>query len=218
MNGWQGGDSFKMRPDQIQILNPVMILLFLPLFSKVVYPLFEKCGIRMTALRRMSAGQFITALAFVVSGFLQYSIEDGLTPIPNYGDENSLMIINGVYNEDVTVESEYWATVDKDRLEEGVDFKTKFELSGNEWRTETFAWINSDLPINMPVQIGDETIILNGPSGTGEPVKKETIKSIVRIKKEDSEGNEDGSGDSIGGFQKKVEYMIVSAYFIFLLW
>ena len=59
MNGWQGGDSFKMRPDQIQILNPIMILLFLPLFSKVVYPLFEKCGIQMTALRRMSAGQAI---------------------------------------------------------------------------------------------------------------------------------------------------------------
>ena len=35
MNGWQGGDAFKMRPDQIQILNPIMILLFLPLFSKV---------------------------------------------------------------------------------------------------------------------------------------------------------------------------------------
>ena len=36
MNGWQGGDKFKMRPDQIQILNPIMILLFLPLFSKVI--------------------------------------------------------------------------------------------------------------------------------------------------------------------------------------
>lgn len=36
MNGWQGGDKFKMRPDQIQILNPIMILLFLPLFSKVL--------------------------------------------------------------------------------------------------------------------------------------------------------------------------------------
>ena len=219
MNGWQGGDSFKMRPDQIQILNPVMILLFLPLFSKVIYPLFEKCGIRMTALRRMSAGQFITALAFVVSGFLQYSIEDGLTPIPNYGNENSMMVINGVYGEDVTVESEYWATVDTSRIddiEEGENVQTKFYLSGKEtWRTETFAWINADLPTNMPVEIGDETVVLNGKSGIKVPVEKETIKSIVRIKKDVPEGSGDSNGDNIGGFQKQTEYLMVSVILIF---
>ena len=41
----------------------------------------------MTALRRMSAGQIITALSFVVSGFVQMAIDDKITPIPDYGNE-----------------------------------------------------------------------------------------------------------------------------------
>ena len=57
---------------------------------QVIYPLIEKCGIRMTALRRMSAGQIITALSFVVSGFVQMAIDDKITPIPDYGNEDRL--------------------------------------------------------------------------------------------------------------------------------
>ena len=180
-----------MRPDQIQILNPVMILLFLPLFSKVIYPLFEKCGIRMTPLRRMSAGQFITALAFVVSGFLQYSIEGGLTPIPSYGDENSMMVVNGVYQSSIEVQSDYWATVDQERLEEGVTVQTKFQLSdADSWRTPTHAWINMDLPSNMPVKIGANTVTLNPSSGNdGVAVKHEEIKTLVHYKDETGQIN-----------------------------
>ena len=44
----------------------------------------------MTALRRMSAGQIITALSFVVSGFVQMAIDDKITPIPDYGNEDRL--------------------------------------------------------------------------------------------------------------------------------
>ena len=44
----------------------------------------------MTALRRMSAGQIITALSFVVSGFVQMAIDDKITPIPDYGNEDWL--------------------------------------------------------------------------------------------------------------------------------
>jgi solute carrier family 15 oligopeptide transporter 1 len=55
MDGYVG--SAKIKPDQMQILNPVMILAFLPIFQSFIYPLIEKCGIKMTALRKMSAGQ-----------------------------------------------------------------------------------------------------------------------------------------------------------------
>ena len=50
MNGWQGGDAFKVLPDQVQIMNPIMILLFLPLFQKIIYPAFEWCGIKVRDL------------------------------------------------------------------------------------------------------------------------------------------------------------------------
>lgn len=134
MNGWQGGDTFKVLPDQVQIMNPIMILLFLPLFQKIIYPAFEWCGIKVrdlqtenfhpyflngckslmkvTSLRRMSMGMIFAALAFVVSGFVQFGIEDDLTPIPDSGDENSLMILNGIHGETLNIESEYWSAVD----------------------------------------------------------------------------------------------------------
>ena len=51
----------------------------------------------MTSLRRMSAGQVTTALAFVVSGFVQLAIDNELTPIPDYLNQNSLMVINGYH-------------------------------------------------------------------------------------------------------------------------
>jgi len=53
--GWVG--NAKIRPDQMQIMNPIMILAFLPLFQYCVYPALEWCGIKMTPLRKMSAGQ-----------------------------------------------------------------------------------------------------------------------------------------------------------------
>ena len=65
MDGYWG--SVKILPDQIQILNSFFILLFLPLFQGVIYPILGKC-FRMTHLQKMSAGQVIACLAFVVSG------------------------------------------------------------------------------------------------------------------------------------------------------
>jgi oligopeptide transporter 2 len=64
LNGWTG--SVKIRPDQMQIMNPFMILAFLPMFQYGVYPLIEKCGFKMTSLRRMSAGQVTTVRIFKV--------------------------------------------------------------------------------------------------------------------------------------------------------
>ena len=35
MNGWVA-DSFRIKPDQLQLINPIFILLLLPLFQKVL--------------------------------------------------------------------------------------------------------------------------------------------------------------------------------------
>ena len=41
---------------------------------------------------------------------------DDLTPIPDSGDENSLMILNGIHGETLNIESEYWSEVDYDSI------------------------------------------------------------------------------------------------------
>jgi dipeptide/tripeptide permease len=36
---------FYILPDQIQVLNPALILLMIPIFEFLVYPVFNKCKI-----------------------------------------------------------------------------------------------------------------------------------------------------------------------------
>ncbi|GMT35286.1 hypothetical protein PFISCL1PPCAC_26583, partial [Pristionchus fissidentatus] len=51
-------------PDQMGTFNAVLILLFIPLFQVIVYPLVSKC-FKVTPLRKMVAGGWMASLAFV---------------------------------------------------------------------------------------------------------------------------------------------------------
>ena len=64
---------------QIQTVNPLFILIMLPLFSYWLYPLVEKV-VRLTPLRKMGAGLFITAAAFFLVAMIQTRIDAGARP------------------------------------------------------------------------------------------------------------------------------------------
>lgn len=66
-------------PSQIQAINPILILLFIPLFVYVIYPLLSRC-MELTALRKMSIGFFITVAAFMISAYIEQLIAQGQTP------------------------------------------------------------------------------------------------------------------------------------------
>jgi len=66
-------------PSQIQALNPLLILLFIPLFSYVIYPTIDRVW-PLTAMRKISVGFFVTVLAFGLSGVYEQWITDGMTP------------------------------------------------------------------------------------------------------------------------------------------
>ena len=66
-------------PSQIQLINPVMILILVPLFGWVVYPALNKVW-PLTPLRKISLGFFIMALGFAVIGVAQQLIDAGQTP------------------------------------------------------------------------------------------------------------------------------------------
>ena len=74
MNGQLG--SFELRSDQLQALNPVLVLILIPLYDVVIYPVLEKCGIKLTSLKRMVCGMLLTALSFAITGFVQMKIQD----------------------------------------------------------------------------------------------------------------------------------------------
>ncbi len=66
-------------PAQIHTLNPLLILLFIPLFSYVVYPAVNRFY-RLTPVRKIAIGLFITALSFVISAVIETWITAGQTP------------------------------------------------------------------------------------------------------------------------------------------
>jgi POT family proton-dependent oligopeptide transporter len=67
------------KPTQIQTANPLFILVALPVFSYWVYPAIDKV-FRLTPLRKISIGLFITALAFAIVWWIQVQIDVGKTP------------------------------------------------------------------------------------------------------------------------------------------
>ncbi|MDQ2867154.1 MAG: MFS transporter [Verrucomicrobiota bacterium] len=64
---------------QIQTVNPIFILIMLPLFSYWVYPLVERV-VTLTPLRKIGAGLFVTAGAFFIVALIQTHIDGGARP------------------------------------------------------------------------------------------------------------------------------------------
>lgn len=67
------------KPAQIQTVNPLFILMALPLFSYWLYPAIDKV-FRLTPLRKIGIGLFIMALAFAIVAWIQARIDAGQTP------------------------------------------------------------------------------------------------------------------------------------------
>lgn len=66
-------------PTQIVALNPLFILILIPVFSYVVYPVINKV-FPLTALRKIGLGLFVAALPFVVSALIENKITSGGVP------------------------------------------------------------------------------------------------------------------------------------------
>lgn len=73
MNGRIDFLNWTMKPDQMQVMNPLLVLFFIPIFETVVYPTIAKIGIRKP-LQKIALGGFLAALAFVLSAFVQNKI------------------------------------------------------------------------------------------------------------------------------------------------
>ena len=68
---------------QVQTANPILILIFIPIVNYVIYPAIDKV-FRLTPLRKIGIGLYITALSFVVIVWIQGQIDAGLKPSINW--------------------------------------------------------------------------------------------------------------------------------------
>ncbi|MFK7959042.1 MAG: hypothetical protein AB8G96_00830 [Phycisphaerales bacterium] len=63
-------------PSQIQALNPLFILILIPVFTYILYPMINSV-VKLTPLRKIGIGMFITVAAFAVSGLIETRINGG---------------------------------------------------------------------------------------------------------------------------------------------
>jgi POT family proton-dependent oligopeptide transporter len=71
--------GYRVLPEQVQILNPLLILALVPLFNYVLYPAIDRV-FPLTPLRKIGIGLFITALSFVVLWWIQLQVDAGEKP------------------------------------------------------------------------------------------------------------------------------------------
>ncbi|XP_031697495.1 solute carrier family 15 member 2-like, partial [Anarrhichthys ocellatus] len=68
------GDAFVIKPDQMQMLNALLILLLIPVFDLVIYPLVGFCRINITPLRKMATGMIFASLAFIAATLVEVHV------------------------------------------------------------------------------------------------------------------------------------------------
>ena len=66
-------------PSQIQAVNPIMILIYIPIFIYLIYPAINKV-FTLTPIRKISIGLFVMVVGFAIVAILQQSIDQGNRP------------------------------------------------------------------------------------------------------------------------------------------
>ncbi|NXY90977.1 S15A1 protein, partial [Alcedo cyanopectus] len=85
--------SIQIQPDQMQTVNPILIIIMVPVVDAVIYPLIKKCKINFTPLRKITVGMFLASLAFIAAALLQVQIDKTLPVFPA-AEESQIKVIN----------------------------------------------------------------------------------------------------------------------------
>ncbi|GAX26459.1 proton-dependent oligopeptide transporter, POT family [Fistulifera solaris] len=64
-----------LQPEQLNVINPMQIMVFIPFFDKIVYPALRQRHVNIEPLRRMSWGMLLAAASFVISGLVENAIQ-----------------------------------------------------------------------------------------------------------------------------------------------
>uniref|UniRef100_F6SF16 Solute carrier family 15 member 2-like n=1 Tax=Ciona intestinalis TaxID=7719 RepID=F6SF16_CIOIN len=83
MSGHLG--AITLEPDQIQVMNPILILMLIPLFDFVIYPFLAKWNMLTTPLQRIGTGMIIASISYIVAGGLQIYITSRAVHFPTVG-------------------------------------------------------------------------------------------------------------------------------------
>ncbi|XP_050976105.1 solute carrier family 15 member 1 [Labeo rohita] len=82
-----------LQPDQMQTVNPILILTMVPIMDRLIFPLIKKCGFNFSPLKRMTVGMLFAATAFVSAALVQIEIDKTLPNFPS-SSESQLRVVN----------------------------------------------------------------------------------------------------------------------------
>ena len=105
--------------EQISFVNAAFILLFIPLFSFLIYPAVEKMGIKVTPMRKIGAGFVMTGLSFVMIAMIQSWIDPQMPQIDAF-----LESMKALPEADKTAMVQHWL---QEHPGKSIDWKTLLE-------------------------------------------------------------------------------------------
>ncbi len=68
---------WSFEPSQMQLVNPALVMLLIPVTTGIVYPFLKRLGWELTPLRRMPIGMALGATSFVIAGLLNVPVASG---------------------------------------------------------------------------------------------------------------------------------------------
>ncbi|KYM83981.1 Solute carrier family 15 member 1 [Atta colombica] len=77
--------SIVILPDQLQAVNPLLIIIFIPIFETGIYPIFAKIHFINTPLKKLVVGGFLASVAFVAAGIVEIELEKTYPQLPTSG-------------------------------------------------------------------------------------------------------------------------------------
>ncbi|GFW01969.1 solute carrier family 15 member 2 [Trichonephila clavipes] len=86
--------GFYIKPDHMLTVNPLIILVLIPIFDWGIYPLLNKINLCTTPLQRITVGGLLSVLSFIITAFIQLKIEAELPQSPSEGEIEMVVINN----------------------------------------------------------------------------------------------------------------------------
>jgi proton-dependent oligopeptide transporter, POT family len=71
--------GFEINPAENQATNPIFVMLLIPLFTSVIYPMMGRLFV-LTPLRKIGIGLFLTVPSFLIPAWIQLQIDGGHSP------------------------------------------------------------------------------------------------------------------------------------------
>lgn len=132
-----------IQPDQMQTVNPILIIILVPIVDGLLYPLIRKCKLNFTPLKRITVGMFLAALAFIAAALVQMEIDKTLPTFPN-SNQIQLRVLNlGPSDVSITYPSQLPVTIPPVQADKYELFETSKPILvsikyGNAIRNESF--------------------------------------------------------------------------------